>query len=431
MGGGRTGVVTVSTGEASLVADLAERTGLDLPPVPDGARDAILRDLPTMGYIGNPLDPWGAADAPIAYRACFEAMAASGAYDVLAVVHDSPFRDLPSEVQVARDVSGALIEATAGRPDILPVYVSLTSGDVSEEIKATLEAAGGMPMLRGAVEACLAIARMAGWERRCAARLTGGPRRPGWPALATDLVPWGADATLDPLARAVASEGRARALPERESLERLGAAGLPVTPFRAVVADPDAVIAAWRDMGGGPVALKLDATDLAHKTEAGGVRLDLRDEPAIRAAVASLVEAAGRAGAALRGLLVEPMAAPGVELIVGGRRDAVFGPAVIVGLGGILAEVLDDVAVMLAPVPEEEVRRRLEALRAAPILRGARGRPGADMDALASLVAAVGRVLMADPAILEIDLNPVIAGPTGVVAVDALVVVEAVDAPAD
>ncbi|MCJ7710551.1 MAG: CoA-binding protein, partial [Chloroflexi bacterium] len=164
VGLGRTGVVTVSTGEASLVADLAESTGLDLPPVPDGAREAILRDLPTMGYIGNPLDPWGAADAPVAYRASFEAMAASGAYDVLAAVHDSPFRDLPSEVEVARDVSTALIEATADRPDLLPVYISLTSGDVSEQIKATLDAAGGMPMLRGAVEACLAIPRMAEWE---------------------------------------------------------------------------------------------------------------------------------------------------------------------------------------------------------------------------------------------------------------------------
>ena len=82
--GGRTGVVTVSTGEASLVADLAERTGIDLPPVTDGAREAILRDLPTMGYIGNPLDPWGAAEEGIAYRASFEALAASGAYDVLA-----------------------------------------------------------------------------------------------------------------------------------------------------------------------------------------------------------------------------------------------------------------------------------------------------------------------------------------------------------
>jgi acyl-CoA synthetase (NDP forming) len=426
VGLGRTGVVTVSTGEASLVADLAERTGLDLPPIPTSAREAILRDLPTMGYIGNPLDPWGAADPPIAYRACFAAMAASGAYDVLAVVHDSPFRDLPSEVQVARDVSEALIEVTADDPDLLPVYVSLTAGDVSEETKRTLDAAGGMPMLRGAVEACLAISRMATWERRHQARLIDGPRRAGWPALATDRVSWAADDTPDPLAREAAA-GRARALPERESLERLAAVGIPVTAFRAVPADEEQVLAAWRDLGGGPVVLKLDAMDLAHKTEAGGVCLDLRDEASIRAAVISLRAAASRAGVALRGLLVEPMAQGGVELIVGGRRDAVFGPVVLVGLGGILAEVMDDVAVMLAPVGEQEVRRRLDGLRGAPILHGVRGRPGVDLGALAGLVAAVARELAADPAILEIDLNPVVAGASGVgvVAVDALVVLEA------
>ncbi len=163
-GRGRTGVVTVSTGEASLVADLAERTGIDLPPVPPAAREAILAGLPTMGYIGNPLDPWGADDERAAYRVAFEALAASGAYDVLAIVHDSPFRDLPSEVDVARNVSAALVEATRDRPDLLPVYVSLTSGDLSEQVKATLAAAGGMPMLRGATESLLAIPRLAAWE---------------------------------------------------------------------------------------------------------------------------------------------------------------------------------------------------------------------------------------------------------------------------
>ncbi|MCJ7709661.1 MAG: acetate--CoA ligase family protein, partial [Chloroflexi bacterium] len=159
--------------------------------------------------------------------------------------------------------------------------------------------------------------------------------------------------------------------------------------------------------------------------EAGGVRLGLGDEEAIREAVPALVEAAVRAGATLRGFLVEPMAAPGVELIVGGRRDAVFGPAVLVGLGGILAEVLDDVAVLLAPVGAVEVRRRLERLRAAQVLRGVRGRPSVDVDALAALVSAVAQVLVDDPTILEIDLNPVIAWPSGAVSVDALVVVEA------
>ncbi len=116
------------------------------------------------------------------------------------------------------------------------------------------------------------------------------------------------------------------------------------------------------------------------------------------------------------------MAAPGVELIVGGRRDGVFGPAVLVGFGGILAEVLDDVAVLLAPVTPAEVVARLEGLRGAVLLRGVRGAAAVDVDALAALVAAVGDLLVADPSIAEIDLNPVIASPGGVVAVDALVV---------
>ena len=110
---------------------------------------------------------------------------------------------------------------------------------------------------------------------------------------------------------------------------------------------------------------------------------------------------------------------------VGGRRDAVFGPVVLVGLGGILAEVLDDVVVLLAPVPEAEVRRRLGRLRGAALLDGVRGRPGVDLDGLASLVAAVARLLVEDPDIVEIDLNPVIASPDGAVAVDALVVLDA------
>jgi hypothetical protein len=111
-------------------------------------------------------------------------------------------------------------------------------------------------------------------------------------------------------------------------------------------------------------------------------------------------------------------------VIVGGLRDAVFGPAVLVGLGGILAEVLDDVAVLLAPVSAAVVRARLESLRGAAILRGVRGRDGVDLDVLAAFVASVGDLLVAEPAIVEIDCNPVIAGRHGALAVDGLVVVE-------
>ncbi len=126
----------------------------------------------------------------------------------------------------------------------------------------------------------------------------------------------------------------------------------------------------------------------------------------------------------VRGLLVEPMAPAGVEIIVGGRRDAVFGPAVLVGLGGIFTEVLDDVAVLLAPVDAGVVRARLERLRGAALLRGVRGQPGVDIDALAELVAAVARFLVDNPDVVVVDLNPVIAGPDGAVAVDALIVAD-------
>jgi acetyl-CoA synthetase len=387
-----------------------------------------------MGYIGNPLDPWGADDERVAYRVAFEALASSGAYDVLAVVHDSPFRDLPSEVDVATTVSRALIEATRDLPGLLPVHISLTSGDLSEQVKSVLDAGGGMPMLRGATEALAAIARLAAWEGRHANRLSRGPWRSGWPALAAGHVPWAAEETLDPLVVAVAAGGtgspvgvvhaaRPRALSERESLERLAAEGLAVTPFRWAP-DAHAAVLAWRDLGGGPAAVKLDAEGLAHKTEAGGVILGVTDEDGIHAAARTLEAAAARAGARVRGFLVEPMAPAGVEVIVGGRRDPVFGPVVLVGLGGILAEVLDDVAVLLAPVSEPEARAALDRLRGARLLHGVRGRPAVDLDALAGLVAQVGRTLVADPSIAEIDLNPVIASPGEVVAVDALLVVD-------
>ncbi len=275
----------------------------------------------------------------------------------------------------------------------------------------------------GPVEALRALAGLAGWERRRTARLGRGPWRAEWPALAADRTAWGGDEVIDPLTRSTASRRRV-ALPERESLERLTAAGIPVTRALSVPANGDAVENAWRALGGGPVAVKLDAIDLVHKTDAGGVRLGLADAASIRAAVPELIAAAERAGATLRGLLVEPIAPSGVELVVGGRRDAVFGPAVLVGLGGVLAEVLDDVAVLLAPAAEAEVGRRLERLRGAAILQGVRGRPSVDLAALARLVVAVGRVLVDDPAIVEIDLNPVIAHPGGALAVDALVVLE-------
>jgi acyl-CoA synthetase (NDP forming) len=417
VGRGRTGVVTVSTGEASLIADQAPQTGIDLPPLPESAREAILAALPTMGYVGNPLDPWGAAAPSVAYGASFEAMAASGAYDVLCIVHDFPYRSLPSEVATASEVTAQLLLATRQRPAILPIYISLTSGEPPAEIKAQLDADGhGAPLLRGALESFGAIAAVARWEARREHRHAVGPWRSRWPALAADRTSYGAD----PTAAAPSTERTITTLSERESLRFLGGAGIVVTDAEPV-ADAAAAVAAARRIGR-PVALKLDAVGIAHKSDLGGVTLGLRRDDAVYAAALTMLENARQRRLDVRGLLVEPMAEPGLELIVGLRRDPLFGPAVLVGLGGILAEALDDVAIRLAPVTPRAAMEMLDDLRGHRLLDRVRGRAAIDRSAVAAMLVALGR-LGADRAdLLEVDLNPVIATARGAIAVDALVV---------
>ena len=215
------------------------------------------------------------------------------------------------------------------------------------------------------------------------------------------------------------------ALSERESLALVSAAGIPVTEVTVVTDAPTAVAAARRI--GRPVALKLDAVGLAHKSEVGGLALGLRGDDAVYGAALTLLETGRRHNLTVRGLLVEPMAAPGVELILGLRRDPQFGPAVLVGLGGVLTEVLDDVAIRLAPLDAAAAGAMLDDLRGARLLGGVRGRPAVDRAAVVAMLVALGRLGMERPDILEVDLNPVIASAGGAIAVDALVVLEGPD----
>lgn len=349
-------------------------------------------------------------------------MAASGAYDVLVLVHDFPYRSAPSEVATANDVTFQLLAATRERPGILPVYVSLTSGEPPPATKAVLDGAGGgAPLLRGAMEAFRAIASVAQWERRRERRLAIGPWRADWPVLAADRTSYGADPA--PLgSRAGAHAGAPTTLAERESLDLLREAGIRVIEAVPVLDAEEAVAAAQRF--GGEVALKLDVPGLAHKSDLGGVALGLFGDEAVRRAAMTLLETGQRRGLAIRGLLVEPMAAPGLELLLGMRRDPLFGPVVVAGLGGTLTEVFDDVAIRLSPIGTSEADAMLDDLRAARLLGGVRGRPAVDRSAVASMIVALGRLGAERPDVLEVDLNPVIASEAGAVAVDALVVLE-------
>jgi len=206
------------------------------------------------------------------------------------------------------------------------------------------------------------------------------------------------------------------------SLAFLASAGITVSAAVPVADAAMAVDAARRIRG--PVAIKLEATGIWHKTDVGGVALDVIGDDAVRDVAEAMLHAARDAGLEVQGLLVEPMAAPGAELILGLQRDPLFGPAVLVGLGGVLAEVIDDIAIRLAPVTPRVAMEMLDDLRGRALLDGVRGRPAVDRSAVAAMLVALGRLGADRPDVLEVDLNPVIASPTGAIAVDALVVLE-------
>ncbi len=176
---------------------------------------------------------------------------------------------------------------------------------------------------------------------------------------------------------------------------------------------------------GFPVALKVESPDLPHKTEAGVIRLGLRDETAVRAAYEAVMANAAKAApdGRINGVLVQPMVPPGTEIMVGARIDPLFGPLIVAGLGGVLVEVLRDTSVALAPVSIDEARAMLDRLKGKALLEGFRGSEPVDVRRLAETIARVSEFL-ADNAgsVAELDVNPLICAGSRIVAVDALIV---------
>jgi acyl-CoA synthetase (NDP forming) len=229
----------------------------------------------------------------------------------------------------------------------------------------------------------------------------------------------------EPLTLTAPALPRRGTLPEYEGKAYLAALGIAVPPGGLARSASEAADIATRI--GYPVALKAQAAALAHKSDAGGVALKIADAAALDAAWQSMHAriAAAQPGLVLDGVLVEAMAAPGVELIVGARRDPAWGPVVMVGLGGIWTEALDDVRLMPADLPREQVIAKIGRLRGAKLLHGLRGAPGVDIAAIADVAVTLGALIRARPEIAEIDINPLVAYPSGVLALDALIVAEA------
>ena len=386
--GDRTAIVTHSGGIAIHLADLAERHRVRLP-APGPELRARLEPLLDQGVANNPLDMGGIIGGPGRFAQVVEVIAHSGEYDiVLAVSTAHP----PAHTEER-------VRSLASMPDGGHEVVPLRSGgtDASERSERV---EGGVPVLHL-------------W-------MAGDQAAHGLTMLRDAGIP----VTEEPRAaiRGVIGLARLGQIPTVTPVEPLAADfedwGLPLVEGEAVTNAADAVEVAQRL--GYPVVVKVISPGLAHKTELGGVRLNLPDAQAVIDALAEVGAAARLAGVDVAGARVERYR-PGLELIVGALVDPVFGPLVSVGMGGVLTELVDDVVFAPAPVDVAGARRMINRLRGRPLLDGFRGGSPADIDGLARIIAVVSRGLVGS-AVEEVEINPVIWTGAEWVAVDWLVV---------
>jgi acyl-CoA synthetase (NDP forming) len=383
--GRRVAVLADGGGHGGIAAALAYHAGLELPGLSEGLVARLREGLPPTAACANPVDLAGGGEQDIhSFERSARLLLASREVD--AVLMTGYFGGYSEYVETMAREEAAVAEALADAADAndRPLFVQTM---YPRARTADLLRRRGVPVYRSIERAVTVLARLAGASGRPDA---------GVPALPPPAAP---------IAGAGYSEAR----------DLLAAAGVPFAPARTV-ATPDEAAAAAAELGY-PVALK--ALGLLHKSDAGGVVLGLPDETALRRAAADLRERLRPSA-----LSVERMAAigEGVELLVGARWDRRFGPVVLVGLGGLFTEILSDVAVALAPVGAAEAEGLLLSLRAAPLLRGARGRPPLDVPAAADAVERLSRVAASHPEIAEIEVNPLLVSPEGAVGLDARVV---------
>jgi acetyltransferase len=378
-------VLTISGGPSVVAADAAEASGLRVPALPEARREALRAHLPDFGADGNPIDmtpqmePSGFEPS---VRAVLEAPEVSGAV-AIDVGLDRP------------EYADALVAAQAatGKP---VVACTVDTPDMDRRLRAA-----GIPLVPGperAVRAYRALVRHA--ELRHAVEVH--PAHHMRPVLSAGLA-----------ARLTSTHGP---LTHEEARAVLEAYGVPFARER-VVARVDEALSAAAGIGY-PLVVKTARPDVLHRTEAGAVVLGVADEAALERAVHAVE---GRVGPGP--LLLQEQVPPGIELLVGGRRDPAFGPTVLVGLGGVWAELMRDVSVRLAPLGPADAAAMLSEGRRGAILGGYRGGAAVDQLTLAHVVVGVGNLLADHATLAELDLNPLIVSGGRVVAVDALVLV--------
>jgi acetate---CoA ligase (ADP-forming) len=384
--GRRVGVLTNAGGLGILCADACDAVGLELPELGEETRRALSEVMPRDGSLANPVDLLGSATGET-YEQAIPPLLADARLDALIVLFVPPVVAGASEVAAA--VRRAVETAPAHKP-VLAVVMS-AEGTPPELLEAGV-ASFAYP--ESAARALGLAADRAEWLRRPAGTTSAldGVERERAGALVERALTGSSEAWLDP------SQAR----------ELLQAYGIPLVP-EATAASADEAVAAAAELGF-PAVVKTAAAG-AHKTETGAVALDLRDEEQVRAAVERIGPP----------VIVQPYLRGGTELLAGVVQDPVFGPLVAFGPGGVLAELIGDAAFRIAPLTDVDAEELVHGGKAGRLVAGFRGAPPADAAALAELVQRLGRLAEDLPEVTELDLNPVIAGPAGCVAVDARV----------
>ncbi len=395
-------IVSNSGGVCEIAADAAARHGVGLPEIDAGTVEAMRDAIPGFATPGNPLDLTGAI-TPEQCRTVTSLMAAQpGIAAMLCPYYEVPVTEADQSERLTA-LHQALAESLHASP-VPGFVVSYTSTHLSA-LARRLVAENGLPYLAcGLDRAITGLTGVLAWSKhveQLSSRTGGTPE----------------DSHVDD----------ARPRSEHETLRWLAGYGVPVVPVRLAATEDEAVAAA-ADLGPERTIVKIASPDIAHKSDVGGIALDLHGESAVRSAFGRVL-ASARAHmptARIEGVLVAPMRPRGVELFVGISRDVQWGLVLVVGLGGIWVEVLGDVALRLLPVEPVEIRRMLEGLRGAALLKGYRGAPAANLDRAAQAIMRICEAALAvGPDLVALDVNPLWVNGDMVEALDALCVWQA------
>jgi acetyl coenzyme A synthetase (ADP forming)-like protein len=399
--GNRVAILTNAGGPAILCADACEANGLVVPALPDPVRADLAAFLPAAASTGNPVDMIASASAA-EYSRAITTLAACPDIDALIVIFTPPL------VTKAPEVIRAIQRGAHDLPRPIPLLsVFMSKQSAPRVIHSEGVAVPHYPFPEEAARALSLSVRYGAWRaipEEPPSRLDGLDSDRAAAVIATALADGGGWLTPSSLG------------------ELLTCYGIPMVETRLV----DSPHAAGREAKrlGGPVALKAIVPGLLHKSDAGAVKLDLKGERDVQRAAEDMAATLQQSGHHVAGYQVQPIAAKGVEMLVGVVQDQHFGPVLACGAGGTATELLKDVAVRITPITRGEASRMVRSLKTFPLLDGYRGAPRADVDALEDVLLRVSALVEAHPEIVEMDLNPLIVHPAGAVVVDARIRLE-------